>query len=114
MYELFVLGELMDGPHHGYLLREILGRLLGPFRHISCGVLYPLIRQLEREGLIVPFEEDGNEQSVGADAIGLLIFALILLLGAGLSAIGLHWTPLFGTLLGGTLLRDARIINDPG
>ena len=54
MYELFVLGELMDGPHYGYLLREILGRLLGPFRHISWGVLYPLIRQLDREGLIVP------------------------------------------------------------
>jgi DNA-binding PadR family transcriptional regulator len=65
IYELFVLGELMDGPHHGYLLRDILGRLLGPFRHISWGVLYPLIRQLEREGLIVPFEEDGNEQGEG-------------------------------------------------
>src|SRR5690242_11686520 len=41
---------------------------------------------------------------IGADAIGLLIFALVLLLGAGLSAIGFRWTPLFGTLLGGTLL----------
>ena len=53
MYELFVLGELMDGPHYGYLLRDILGRLLGPFRQISWGVLYPLIRHLEREGQIV-------------------------------------------------------------
>jgi len=53
MYELFVLGELMDGPHYGYLLRDILGRLLGPFRQISWGVLYPLIRHLECEGLIV-------------------------------------------------------------
>ncbi len=41
---------------------------------------------------------------IGADAIGLLIFALILLLGAGLSALGFRWTPLFGTLLGGSLL----------
>ncbi|HEX6555328.1 MAG TPA: PadR family transcriptional regulator [Ktedonobacteraceae bacterium] len=57
MYELFVLGELMDGPHYGYILRDILGRLLGPFRHISWGVLYPLIRRLEREGLIVPDEK---------------------------------------------------------
>jgi DNA-binding PadR family transcriptional regulator len=57
MYELFVLGELMDGPHHGYSLREILSRMLGPFRQISWGVLYPLIRQLEREGLIVQNEE---------------------------------------------------------
>ncbi|MBA2285561.1 MAG: PadR family transcriptional regulator [Ktedonobacteraceae bacterium] len=60
MYELFVLGELMDGPHYGYLLRDILGRLLGPFRHISWGVLYPLIRHLEREGLIVLDEKTGT------------------------------------------------------
>src|SRR5712692_6508552 len=48
IYELFVLGELMDGPHHGYQLHEILSDLLGPFRQISWGVLYNLIRQLER------------------------------------------------------------------
>ena len=63
MYELFVLGELMDGPHYGYLLRDILGRLLGPFRHISWGVLYPLIRRLEREGLIVPDEKTDDRRS---------------------------------------------------
>src|SRR5438128_6424688 len=66
MYELFVLGELMDGPHYGYILRDILGRLLGPFRHISWGVLYPLIRRLEREGLIVPDEKTdaGRSESI--------------------------------------------------
>src|SRR5258707_5174144 len=66
MYELVVLGELMDGPHYGYLLRDILGRLLGPFRQMSWGVLYPLIRQLEREGLIVPDEkiEAGRSKSI--------------------------------------------------
>lgn len=53
MYELFVLGELMDGPQHGYQLREILSRLLGPFRQISWGMIYPLIRQLELEGLVI-------------------------------------------------------------
>src|SRR5215471_12613063 len=63
MYELFVLGELMDGPHYGYLLRDILGRLLGPFRQISWGVLYPLIRHLEREGLIVLDEKTGTGKS---------------------------------------------------
>lgn len=51
-YELFVLGELMGQPLHGYLLREILGRLLGPFRQVSWGSLYPLIRRLEGGGLI--------------------------------------------------------------
>ena len=66
MYELFVLGELMDGPHHGYSLREILSRMLGPFRQISWGVLYPLIRQLEREGLIVQDEESSAEGRVSS------------------------------------------------
>ena len=54
VYELFVLGELTGGPHHGYLLREILGKVLGPFRQVSWGVLYPLIHRLEEEGLIMP------------------------------------------------------------
>jgi DNA-binding PadR family transcriptional regulator len=62
MYELFVLGELMDGPHYGYLLRDILGRLLGPFRQISWGVLYPLIRHLQREGFIVLDEKTSTGQ----------------------------------------------------
>src|SRR5438105_2406696 len=65
-YKLFVLGELMDGAHHGYGLREILSRMLGPFRQISWGVLYPLIRQLEREGLIESIEETNVEQSSSA------------------------------------------------
>lgn len=54
IYELFVLGELIGGPHHGYLLHEILGKVLGPFRKASWGALYPLIHRLEKEGLIVP------------------------------------------------------------
>src|SRR5579871_5535110 len=45
-YELFVLGELVNGPMHGYLLREILNRVLGPYRTMSWGVLYPLIHAL--------------------------------------------------------------------
>lgn len=60
IYELFVLGELLDGPRHGYQLREILGRLLGPFRQVSWGIVYPLARQLEREGLIV--SEEGSQR----------------------------------------------------
>src|SRR5258708_1576003 len=53
-YELFVLGELSAGPHHGYLLRDILGKILGPFRQVSWGALYPLIHRLSRDGLIAP------------------------------------------------------------
>lgn len=70
MYELFVLGELLDGPRHGYQLREILSRLLGPFRQISWGILYPLIRQLEHEGLIVSEGESRPSEREKAAASG--------------------------------------------
>jgi DNA-binding PadR family transcriptional regulator len=52
--ELFILGELMDGPHHGYLLRDILSRMLGPYRQISWAAIYPLLHQLEEDALIEP------------------------------------------------------------
>ncbi len=52
VYELFVLGELMVQPLHGYLLHEIVNLILGPFHRLSWGTLYPLIRRLEEEGLI--------------------------------------------------------------
>jgi DNA-binding PadR family transcriptional regulator len=51
-FEIFILGELMDGPHHGYLLRDILTRMLGPHRRVSWAAIYPLIRHLERAGVI--------------------------------------------------------------
>jgi len=70
IYELFVLGELLDGPRHGYQLREILSRLLGPFRQISWGILYPLIRQLEHEGLIASEGESRSSEREKAAASG--------------------------------------------
>lgn len=62
MYELFILGELMNQPLHGYRLQSILSNVLGPIRQISWGVLYPLIRKLEKEGLI----EKATEELGGA------------------------------------------------
>jgi DNA-binding PadR family transcriptional regulator len=53
MYELFILGKLMHRPMHPYLLQAIINAALGPFRHMSWGTLYPLIRKLEQAGLIV-------------------------------------------------------------
>ena len=52
----------MDGLHHGYKLREILSSLFGPFRQISWGILYPLIRQLEREGCVA-YEREVTAQA---------------------------------------------------
>jgi DNA-binding PadR family transcriptional regulator len=52
MYELFVLGELLNKPVHGYLLHQIVQKAIGPIRQMSWGALYPLLRRLEKEGLI--------------------------------------------------------------
>ena len=52
MYELFILGKLMHRPMHGYVLQSIMNAALGPFRRVSWGTLYPLLRKLEHDGLI--------------------------------------------------------------
>ncbi len=47
-----VLGVLSDGPLHGYELRKRLSVVLGPFRALSYGSLYPCLRRLQSRGLI--------------------------------------------------------------
>ncbi|MEY4137210.1 MAG: hypothetical protein RL205_1338 [Actinomycetota bacterium] len=50
--EFAVLGMLVDGPVHGYELRKRLTAILGTFRALSFGSLYPALRRLEERGLI--------------------------------------------------------------
>jgi len=52
-YELIVLGTLMGGPFHGYLIAKIVQNILGPYGKLSSGRLYPLLTKLEEDGLIV-------------------------------------------------------------
>jgi DNA-binding PadR family transcriptional regulator len=52
MYELFVLGKLMHRAMHGYMLQSIINAAVGPFRRLSWGTLYPLLRKLEEAGFI--------------------------------------------------------------
>ena len=51
-YELIILGTLMVGPFHGYLIAKIVQNILGPYGKISAGRLYPLLTKLEEDGLI--------------------------------------------------------------
>lgn len=51
--ELAVLGSLHETPMHGYELRKRLNLLLGSFRALSYGSLYPCLKGLEARGLIV-------------------------------------------------------------
>lgn len=50
--EFAVLGMLADGPLHGYELRKRLAAVLGPFRALSYGSLYPCLRRVQAKGLI--------------------------------------------------------------
>jgi DNA-binding PadR family transcriptional regulator len=62
MYELFILGKLMHRPMHGYLLQSIMNAALGPFRRVSWGTLYPLLRKLEQDGLIAVQTSKSNDR----------------------------------------------------
>ncbi len=50
--EFAVLGVLADGELHGYELRKRLATVLGPFRALSYGSLYPCLRRLQSKGLL--------------------------------------------------------------
>jgi DNA-binding PadR family transcriptional regulator len=58
LYELFVLGELMVQPMYGSFLHETARRILGPFRPLSWGIISPLLRRLEQEGLVTSLIEE--------------------------------------------------------
>ncbi len=51
--ELAVLGLLHETPLHGYELRKRCNAVLGPFRAISYGSLYPCLKQMLADGLLV-------------------------------------------------------------
>jgi DNA-binding PadR family transcriptional regulator len=59
VFEFAILGLLHEAPMHGYELRKRLHELLGAFRAFSYGTLYPTLRRLQRNGLIV---EEGPEE----------------------------------------------------
>ena len=51
--DMAVLGALSIQPMSGYALREAIGDVLGHFWSESFGQIYPTLRALEREGLVV-------------------------------------------------------------
>ena len=63
-YELIILGTLMGGPFHGYLIAKTVQNILGPYGKLSGGRLYPLLTKLEEAGLIVvePVSEQQEHQ----------------------------------------------------
>src|SRR4029079_13735054 len=61
LLDLAVLGLLHESPLHGYELRKRLNALLGSFRALSYGTLYPCLKSLVARGWIV-------ESAAGATA----------------------------------------------
>ncbi len=53
LLELAILGLLLESPMHGYELRKRLTGLLGAFRAFSYGSLYPALRRMQADGLII-------------------------------------------------------------
>ncbi|MDR1179166.1 MAG: PadR family transcriptional regulator [Spirochaetales bacterium] len=65
MNELFILGELMEGPQNGYKLCLLMQLSLGKHRKISCGVIYPLFDKLANSELItLTNEQKGRNQNI--------------------------------------------------
>jgi DNA-binding PadR family transcriptional regulator len=67
--EFAVLGLLHRTPMHGYELSKQLNSLLGAFRALSYGTLYPCLNKLYEEGLIAK-ESDAAGVSHGVVARG--------------------------------------------
>jgi DNA-binding PadR family transcriptional regulator len=69
LLELAILGLLHESPLHGYELRKRLNTVLGAFRALSYGTLYPCLRDLVDRGWIA--ESTAPENLPGSDgAIG--------------------------------------------
>lgn len=62
--ELAVLGLLHESPLHGYELSKRLKSVLGPFRAISYGSLYPCLNALQGGGLITA-DDTASESGPG-------------------------------------------------
>jgi DNA-binding PadR family transcriptional regulator len=55
-----ILGFLVDQPMHGYELKRKLSPALPRERRVNDGVLYPLLRRMEEDGLVRKRVERGQ------------------------------------------------------
>ncbi|WP_067621451.1 PadR family transcriptional regulator [Alicyclobacillus acidiphilus] len=60
MYELIVLGFLMQTVTHGYRISKIINDMIGPYAKFSSGRLYPLFDKLERDGFVEAVDDDSD------------------------------------------------------
>ena len=70
LLELAILGLLQDSPLHGYELRKRLNAVLGAFRALSYGTLYPCLRELVDRGWIAENSAAATLPGALTDATG--------------------------------------------
>ncbi len=68
--ELAVLGLLHQAPMHGYELRKRLYTVLGAFRTLSYGSLYPCLHELLAAGLIAEEHDEAGPHAAAAPPAG--------------------------------------------
>jgi DNA-binding PadR family transcriptional regulator len=66
--ELAILGLLREAPLHGYELRKRLNTVLGTFRALSYGSLYPALRDMQAAGWICEDVPAGETPALGRRA----------------------------------------------
>ena len=74
--DLAVLGLLHDQPLHGYELRKRLNALLGSFRALSYGTLYPCLRHLLERGWIGEAGEPAEPPATRGGRRGRIVYEL--------------------------------------
>ncbi len=73
--EVAILGLLHESPMHGYELRKRLNTLLGTFRAISYGSLYPCLKSMVRDGWIAE-EASADPDSARGGKRARIVYAL--------------------------------------
>ena len=71
-----ILGLLHESPMHGYELRKRLNLVLGSFRALSYGSLYPALKSLAERGLIVGTESAPGDGHAVASKRARIVYEL--------------------------------------
>ena len=74
--EVAILGLLHESPMHGYELRKRLNTLLGTFRAISYGSLYPCLKSMVRAGWIAEEKSDEADSASRGGKRAKIVYAL--------------------------------------
>jgi DNA-binding PadR family transcriptional regulator len=74
--ELAILGLLHDTPMHGYELRKRLNAVLGAFRALSYGTLYPALKSLLSQDLIRELAADDGTTPALAGKRARIVYEL--------------------------------------